>query len=304
VEIRSRRDQSAQSELPNRNSAIRRRAIFLDVDGTLLEHEVVDPTAPGAIKAAQANGHLVFMCTGRSISGLDATLSVIQFDGKVTSSGASARVGDQVIQQITMPIESTQRLMEFFDRNHILYLLESDDGVFCSSQLKQLFTEFWVRRLKEHADELANLGLPADTSEKERFLHLLPVGQANLHTVSKFSFISTKPDTYEFVAQHLGSDFHLVPGSIPLPGGSSGEVSLPGVTKASGIAAVLAYLGMDADDAVGIGDSWNDIEMFQLCGVSVAMGNAPSALQAFADFTTTPVLFGGVRDAFQALGLI
>jgi len=282
----------------------RRRAVFIDVDGTLMDHEVVDPYAPAAIASARANGHLVFVCTGRSINGLDPNIEALEFDGWITSGGAAARVGDVVVRNSAMGVAAVQRLIDFFTEHDVAYILESDDGVYCTKEVRDLFEAFWVERLKQHAAELEKLGLPQDTDEKERFLHFLPIAQAKLDTISKATFFSASADTYDMAQKQLGADYHFVSGSIPMPGGSSGEVAAAGVTKALGIEAVLAYLGMDAADAIGIGDSFNDAEMFELCGVAVAMGNAPAALQARADFVTTPVLKGGIRDAFVRLGLI
>jgi len=282
----------------------RKRAIFLDVDGTLMDHEIVDPYAPEAIAQARANGHLVFVCTGRSFNGLDPAMEVIEFDGMVTSAGAAARVGEVLVHHLPMELSATKRLIDFFTKHHILYILESDDGVYCSEQVRQLFETFWVERIKQHQAELQAMGLPVDTSERDRFSHFLPLEAANLETVNKATFISVNADSYDQAIADLGPEYHFVPGSIPLAGGSSGEIGAAGITKATGIAAILEYLGMDAADAVGIGDSWNDAEMFELCGVAVAMGNAAPELQSLADFTTTKVLQGGIRDAFVRLGII
>ena len=280
------------------------RIIFLDVDGTLLDHEIVDPFAPAAIAQARKNGHLVFVCTGRSINGMDPEVAALDFDGWVTSGGAAARVGNELVQNLAMGAANVQRLMDYLDDNHIDYILEADDGVYCSASVKARFEAFWALRLKEHEAELQSLGLPPDTTEREKFLHFLPIEQADLNTINKVTFISRNADSYDLALAALGSDYHFVPGSIPMPGGSSGEIAASGITKATGISAVLQFLGRDAEDAIGIGDSWNDAEMFELCGVSVAMGNAPDGLKTLADFVTTPVIKGGVRDAFVKLGLI
>jgi len=281
-----------------------RRVVFLDVDGTLMDHEIVDPFAPAAIAQARQRGHLVFVCTGRSINGIHPAMKHLEFDGWVTSAGAAARVGEVVVHQSAMGAAAVKRLRDFFDAQSILYILEADDGVYCTTEVRKLFQKFWLERLKQHSAELERLGLPPDTSDRDRFLHFLPIEQANLDTVSKFTFLSTLPHSYEIVQSEFGSEFHLVPGSIPMPGGSSGEIAALGITKATGIAAILSYLGADPTAAIGIGDSWNDVEMFELVGVAVAMGNAPVELQALADFTTTRVLEGGIRDAFLRLGLI
>ena len=43
------------------------RIVFIDVDGTILEHgSVIAPSTVSAIRAARRAGHLVYLCTGRS----------------------------------------------------------------------------------------------------------------------------------------------------------------------------------------------------------------------------------------------
>ncbi len=122
--------------------------------------------------------------------------------------------------------------------------------------------------------------------------------------VAKAVFVSPSTDTVAHAAAALGDGFHVIPGSIPLPGGSNGEIGQAGVTKGSAITSVLAQLGLSAADAIGIGDSWNDVEMFEVVGNPVAMGNAVPELQKLAGRVTTSVLDDGVHNAFAELGLI
>lgn len=73
--------------------------------------------------------------------------------------------------------------------------------------------------------------------------------------------------------------------------------------KGAAILAILGHLGIDPADAIGVGDNWNDVEMFEVCGVSVAMGNAHDELKELADLVTTDVLDDGVANALRRLGL-
>lgn len=59
-----------------------------------------------------------------------------------------------------------------------------------------------------------------------------------------------------------------------------------------------------AERAIGVGDNWNDAEMFDVCGTSVAMGNATLGVQALADQVTTAIDDDGLHNAFVANGLI
>ena len=50
-----------------------RKAVFVDVDGTLIDdYGQVPESAARAVREARTNGHLVFLCTGRSMVELTA----------------------------------------------------------------------------------------------------------------------------------------------------------------------------------------------------------------------------------------
>ncbi|MGH3992571.1 MAG: HAD family hydrolase, partial [Pseudonocardiaceae bacterium] len=72
------------------------------------------------------------------------------------------------------------------------------------------------------------------------------------------------------------------------------ELSRPGVTKGSGLAAVAHRLGINAEDVIAFGDMPNDLPMLAWAGHGVAMANAhPSVLDA-ADEVTAPNSEDGV----------
>ena len=60
-----------------------RRAIFLDVDGTYAIHGKVPDAHVGAVRAARAAGHKVFLCTGRPVSALTRELACSSRTGKL-----------------------------------------------------------------------------------------------------------------------------------------------------------------------------------------------------------------------------
>lgn len=64
------------------------------------------------------------------------------------------------------------------------------------------------------------------------------------------------------------------------------EVMDRAVNKASGLAVILQSYGLTASDALSFGDNYNDWEMLQYTGTSVAMGNAPQKIKAAASAVT------------------
>ncbi len=66
------------------------------------------------------------------------------------------------------------------------------------------------------------------------------------------------------------------------------ELSAPGVTKGSGLAAVAADLGIEAGDVVAFGDMPNDLSMLAWAGCGVAMANGHPDVLGAADEITAP----------------
>lgn len=281
----------------------RRRIIFLDVDGTILEHgSHVAPSTGPAVRAARAAGHLVYLSTGRSASDIHPRVAEIGFDGAVTNSGALVTAGNEVVVDRPLSAEATDRMLTALRRRGIRYFLQSRDGVYASDDMAELMRDYGaaldarIAAGQEVRPEDSLVGLAQRTFPS--------VDEADLSRVDKAVFVSDHEEGIDELRADLGDEFLIVPGSMPLPGGSNGEISERETTKGSAIELLLAHLGIDAADAVAVGDSWNDVEMFEVCGVAVAMGNAQPELKALADFVTTDVLDDGVANAFRRLGLI
>jgi Cof subfamily protein (haloacid dehalogenase superfamily) len=64
------------------------------------------------------------------------------------------------------------------------------------------------------------------------------------------------------------------------------EMSAPGVTKATGLAALARRLGIEAADVIAFGDMPNDVAMLRWAGRGVAVANAHPAAKAAADEVT------------------
>lgn len=82
------------------------------------------------------------------------------------------------------------------------------------------------------------------------------------------------------------------------PGGLV-EASAPGVTKATGLAALADRLGVTAADVVAFGDMPNDRQMLDWAGHGVAMGNAHPDLLGLADEVTAPNSSDGIAQVLE-----
>lgn len=64
------------------------------------------------------------------------------------------------------------------------------------------------------------------------------------------------------------------------------DITCKGTSKGNAIKKLCKYLKIDLKDSVAIGDSYNDVTMFEVVGHSVAMGNAPEDIKKIVDEIT------------------
>jgi hypothetical protein len=72
-----------------------------------------------------------------------------------------------------------------------------------------------------------------------------------------------------------------------------------GVSKGAALTQVGRRFGIPMDQVLALGDGLNDISMFQIAGLSVAMGNAPRALLSVAHAATASNHEDGAAQAIE-----
>jgi len=70
----------------------------------------------------------------------------------------------------------------------------------------------------------------------------------------------------------------------------------PNINKASGLAAALQHMELNAEDVVGVGDAENDHAFLRQCGLAVAVANALPALKQSAHVVTAGEAGQGVIE--------
>ena len=257
--------------------------VALDVDGTVVDRDgKLTERVRTAVRAVVDSGRHVVIATGRS---LVATLPVLDqlslLTGyAVTSNGA-----------VTVRLDPT-----LADGYEIVEVVTFDPAPA-------------LRLLREHLPQavyaVEDLGLgfrltaPFPNDELIGRLRIVP-----------FEELLSAPATRVVVRspEHTPEDFLELVERLGLHGGSYAvgwtawlDIAPDGVSKAHGLAVAAAALGVDAADALAVGDGRNDVEMFAWAGRSVAMGQAPEEVKALADEVCAEVEGDGLADVLEAL---
>lgn len=106
------------------------------------------------------------------------------------------------------------------------------------------------------------------------------------------------PGSVELLRRALAGSMDVVDSGVD---GGFGylDVVQSGVSKATGVRALMDTFGINASQVMAFGDAGNDIEMLRLAGVGVAMGNASDEVKAAADLVCAPCREQGVLKVLE-----
>ncbi|WP_300936033.1 HAD family hydrolase [Faecalibaculum rodentium] len=279
---------------------MKRKIVFLDVDGTLIDYEAKCPdSAKEAVRKAREAGHKVYICTGCSKAEI-LQRDLPALDGMIGGNGAYVEDDGQVVMHQGLTAQQTRDIVDWCRKRGLGLYLESNAGMFCDDNMIVQGPEAMV---KYTMGKGADLSQAKDSSSQflSQMIHL-PYEDMGRDDVNKISFILSD---YQ---DHLDSATRF-PDLIANTWGGKGEHALygdlgpAGITKKHAIEVLLTHLGADAADTISFGDAKIDLSMFELCAYNVAMGNGGPEIKAAADLVTADVNDDGLYKAFESLGL-
>ncbi|HIV96381.1 MAG TPA: Cof-type HAD-IIB family hydrolase [Candidatus Agathobaculum stercoravium] len=275
-----------------------RKIIFLDVDGTLVDYEGKLPdSAARAVQQARANGHRVYICTGRSRAEVYPYLWDIGLDGMIGGNGSYVEDGGEVVMHQMMTGAQCRRVVDWLHERGLPFYLESNSGLYASTDFATGAAEA-VREYSRRKNGEAGV-----MTVQDAFPDMIYNGNLYREDVNKISFVLHSYQDYLDAAAAFPD---LKAGTW----GGSGEAALFGdlgvkdITKAHAIDVLLAHLGAERADTIAFGDAKVDIPMLEYCAYGVAMGNGGDEIRAMADLVTDDVEHDGLWNAFRKLGLL
>lgn len=239
------------------------KLIASDMDGTLLdENGQVPPETFDLILALRERGVRFVASSGRRYDRLCDFFSPVKDRMDfVASNGAQVFAdGVQIDREVYshLAIRRLAKTVAMFPNMHLAlfdrtksYLLDDED-----------------KFVREVDKDLPNV---------ER-IYELPSPQVSIIKASIFCDDGNVMDNAYVLQRELGGLFTFAPS-----GSSYIDAMQPGISKASGIAQVMEYHGIDASEVMAFGDAMNDYEIIRFVGTGCAMANGRPALRAVAD---------------------
>lgn len=257
--------------------------VAIDMDGTLLnsQHQL-SPGNEVALRRALAHGIKIVFATGKTRTSAVPIIDKLKLDTPgVYSQGLVVYDGDgSVLYERTLADSLARKVANFATEANCSMVAYSGADIVTS--VRDAYTDVFI---KYH--EPAPIAYGSWTA----------VFAAR--SINKFIIVSTREHIDQIrprLEQAIGHEATIVQALDYMV-----EILPPGASKGDGLRRVLAHLQVDPAQVMAIGDGENDVEMLEIAGVGVAMGNAMPAARQVADVVTGTNDEDGVAQALARL---
>ena len=237
--------------------------LFFDIDGTLLSNDThqIPESALNAIAAAQKNGHLAFINTGRTLRTMPAFLKELGFDGFLCGCGTRIVCRGKTLLAHSLSEEERSRIIDLMEEWQIEAFLEGSEDVYCQR--------------RDYRQKVMNI---VRASFNKEGLGLSKFIEDRNFVFDKFVFVSDNPANSDAFIRSITSFIDVIDRSKGMY-----ECVPKGFSKASAMQLLSEHLNISMDNTWAFGDSSNDLPMFEAAGLKIAMGNAVQELKKKAD---------------------
>jgi len=254
------------------------------MDGTILNHHnEVSIHTKEIIDDLRSEGIFVFIATGRSASELHEMLPEgFKVDAIITANGMAGYIGEEVVFEHSLPLELVETIIEKARKSKVYYELFPYGE---SRMVLQQDKEYVLAEIKEPKPETVEIN---EWSSRQKAIKE-EISWTEEITGTKFSkfyfFARTKEEinSWKMELEHLQKEieFTMTPSSP-----HNAEVMVANVSKATGIKQMLERFDITGCETLAIGDSDNDLKMFQFVSHAVAMKNAADHIKEVVDDVT------------------
>ncbi|WP_339216339.1 Cof-type HAD-IIB family hydrolase [Ornithinibacillus sp. FSL M8-0202] len=263
------------------------KLIALDLDGTTLDsNKEISEENLRAILKAQREGHIIMVLSGRAMNRIKPVLKKYGLKCHIgANNGASLYVNDELIHRTVFKPEQFRRIYLELEKEGIPYNITTNKGVFAPRD--------WGERL----EKVLSSGLvPQENYENRHFgiFTVLPTVHGHKlfdniddiieedSSVQKFMVLTLDPIQKKRLEETLGliDEIHVASSSINI------DMMHQDANKGNALKIMAEHFNIALKDTIAIGDEGNDITMFKVAGLAVAMSNATDEVKSHSNVVT------------------
>ena len=263
------------------------RLLVLDIDGTIVDeaNRIRDSIAP-AIHSAQCRGVAVAIATGRryqsslhAYDSIGSTLPLICYEGALIRE----RNNGFVHRHWTLEPRVAAQMLDYTER---------------LSLSGRLSVHFYIQD-DLYVSNLNDASIRYFEGSKVEPIVVSDLRQLLNRATTKVMVLSDDVQVIAPLSSQLKNSYSRTQvkqdKSITLL-----EAFHPAVNKRLAVSYLAEeIMSLRPENVMAVGDDFTDIEMLQYAGIGVAMGNAPAAVKASADWVTTTIEEDGVARAVE-----
>ncbi|KFN02119.1 Cof-type HAD-IIB family hydrolase [Bacillus clarus] len=276
------------------------KLIAIDLDGTLLSgNKVISKENAEAIRKCQEAGHIVAICTGRSIVDIERLLLEVNLECPIIAENGALIYKDQQMMK-RYPIQNMQALeiVEYLEENGLYYQLYTDKGVYVP--------DYGVESVRSEIENVKKSKANVDLQELETIAALYlehtafhsaasckPIVETDLH-VHKLLPFSYDIEKLKKLKEKFQYNTDL---AITSSYWHNLEINHRDAQKGNGLYTLSEHLNIPFENTVAIGDGLNDVSMMEKANMSIAMGNAVDKIKEMCQYETLSNEEHGVAHA-------
>ena len=267
------------------------KLIAFDLDGTLMTTDKrITQRTYNALKAASDKGVAIVPATGRFLRTVPQEIKDMPFvDYIISINGAyvfDVR-NEKAIYRSEIPLQTSIDILSYFDSLPVAYDCYMDNDSFINSEMKDHIDEYVEDRF--YLDMVWKFRNPV--SELKKYL------LEQKKDVQKIMAYTKDQRIRKMLMSELESKFEgiIVTSSIK----NNIEINASGANKGDALKALADCIGIDIEQTMSFGDSYNDIPMIREAGTGVCMSNGNAETKGSADIIAPSNDEDGVADIIE-----
>lgn len=278
-------DQNAQTP-PIDSSKI--KLLVLDIDGTIagVSNEI-NPRVKQAVKAAQNRGVQVAIATGRMYrsalrfhQAIGSNLPLLAYQGAWIQDPYTG----QLHRHWCVDPATARKLLDYFEQPDLKSLLSVHFYINDRLYVREITPETEIYSARSEIEAIA-------VGDLRNVLDNAP---------TKVLALSEDTEVIDRLLGNLRAQYTPAELYLTKSVATFFEATNPAVNKGTGVRYLAEeLLGLEPAQVMTVGDNFNDLEMLEYAGIGVAMGNAPSDVQAVAQWVAPSVEQDGAAVAIE-----
>ncbi|MEG0165623.1 HAD family hydrolase [Anaerorhabdus sp.] len=257
------------------------KLIVADCDGTILDdNKKIDPQLKTVITELEKKNITFTLASGRNIFLMSEIIDDLNIQCPyIINNGASIYQGNKSIKNYLLPKESIHEILSILENGNFPFLAYSETDLYMYSSHSLL--EGFKVRLKNKLNFVE-----FDSSMKLNNVELFKITIAT-DDVNEIKEVKDK-------IERLYPSLNFKRSEGTLFSITNGEA-----TKGNAIKTIADMMNVKKEEIMIFGDNYNDITMFDVAGVGVAMGNSDEEIKALATHNALDNNHNGVSEFLE-----